>query len=134
MPDREATARGLAFEARVSEALSLDLTRASGNQPHDRSDERGRGLRGSCKSTSGRSWAQTRRELAEAIELALGTGQTPFLAVEDDDGAAVVMLRLEDFAEVLKGERKPLPLKRSERIRALARTPLLLRPTEALDG
>lgn len=130
MPDREAIKRGLAFEAAVSEALSLDLTAASGNQWSDRGDNRGRGLRSSCKATTKRTWGQTREQLAEAIEMALGTGQTPFLAVLDDDDAALVVIRLEDLAELLAGERTPAPVKRSERIRAAASTPLLRRRQE----
>ena len=130
MPDREAIQRGLDFEAKVSEALGLDLTKASGNQWHDRGDNRGRGLRTSCKATSARSWKRTREELNEAIEIALGTGQTPLLALLDEDGAALVVMRLEDFAETLQGDRSSAPMKRSERIRAAASTPVLRRQSK----
>jgi hypothetical protein len=129
MPDREAIERGLAFEAEVAEALGISATKASGNQWSDRGDGRGRGLRPSCKAnpTTRRGWGKTRAELRESIEIAHGSGQLPLLAIQDQDGAKLVLMRLEDFAEVLNGDRSPAPMKRSERVRAIADIPLLRR-------
>lgn len=130
MPDREAIQQGLDFEKTVSESLGLDLTVASGNRWDDRGDGRGRGLRVSCKSNpvSRRSWSQTREQLNDALDMAGGSGQLGVLCIEDQDGARLVLLRLEDFAEVLQGNHAQAPpQRRSERVRAAASIPLLRR-------
>ena len=115
----------------MSESLGLELTKSSGNQWHDQSDNRGLGLRVSCKAnpTTKRTWLQTLEHLREAIDMAAGTGQIPALAIEDMDGSQYVLQRLSDYAEVLRGDRAGIvsPVKRSERIRAAAATPLLRR-------
>ena len=130
VPDREAIQQGLDFEKTVSESLGLDLTVASGNRWDDRGDGRGRGLRVSCKSNpvSRRSWSQTREQLNDALDMAGGSGQLGVLCIEDQDGARLVLLRLEDFAEVLQGNHAQAPpQRRSERVRAAASIPLLRR-------
>jgi hypothetical protein len=130
MPDRSAIEAGRAFEVTVSQALGLELTAASGNQWHDQGDNRGRGIRASCKAnpTTRRSWTQTRQELAESIEIAQGTGATPLLAIQDEDGAKLVLIRLEDLAELIgRGESTVKPRKRSEIVRAKASVPLMRR-------
>src|ERR1035437_2990060 len=130
VPDREAIQKGLDFEKAVSESLGLDLTVASGNRWDDRGDARGLGLRPSCKANpvSKRTWPQTREQLKEAIDMAAGTGQLPLLAIQDPDGSQLVLLRLEDFAEVLQGNHAQTPSqRRSERMRGLAAVPLLRR-------
>jgi hypothetical protein len=130
VPDREAIQQGLDFEKAVSESLGLDLTVASGNRWNDRGDARGLGLRPSCKSNSitKRTWPRTREQLREAIDMASGTGQLPLLAIQDQDGSQLVLLRLEDFAEVLQGNHAQTPSqRRSERVRAAAAIPLMRR-------
>lgn len=129
-PNSKALQTGRDFEFIVCEALGLELTAASGNQWTDRGDARGRGLRPSMKSnpTTRRSWSNTRSELAEAIEIAQGTGQLPLLAVEDQDGARIVLMRLEDLAELIgQGQTSVKAPRRAERIRAAASTPLMMR-------
>lgn len=132
--DRDAIKAGFAFETRVIEVLGLDPTVASGNRWSDRGDARGKGLRPSCKANpvSKRSWSQTREQLSEAIEITAGTGQLPLLAIQDLGGAEFVLMRLEDFAELLSDDHPQgvsIP-KRSARIRAAAAIPLLRRSTE----
>lgn len=127
-PDQE---RGFKFEAEVVEALGLSAVAGSGNQPHDRSDAKGR-LRVSCKSTTGRSWAETKRQLAEAIDLAHGTGETPALAVEEPEtGDRYLIFRLVDAAEAFsyesQVERRP---RRADVVRSASKLPALLRDVD----
>lgn len=136
MPDQRAIDIGRAFEATVSEALGIELTAASGNRWNDQGDNKGRGLLVSCKAnpTTKRSWATTREELRDAIEMAHGTGRLPALALKDQDGAQLVLMRLEDVAELLgSAETTVKTTKRSERIRDLASTPLLKRASSRSD-
>lgn len=128
MPDRAAIDRGFAFEVDVAEALGLNAVSGSGNKPHDLSDVKGR-LRISCKSTKDRTWAETLRQLAEAIDLAHGTGETPALAVEDPaTGDRLLIFRLTDAAEALsyenRVERKP---RRADVVKSASQVPTLLR-------
>lgn len=58
----------------------------------------------SCKAEADRSWSQTRRELNEAIDYAIGTGLTPALALLEDDGSELVVMRLSDLAEVVSSD------------------------------
>lgn len=127
MPDREAIERGFAFEKTAADALGLRGTPGSGNKWHDQSDAKG-AIRLSCKSTKKRTWAQTRAQLREAIDMSSGTGESPVLAIEDDDGEALLLMRLSDGAQLLtddaRAERKP---RRAEVVRQASRVPALLR-------
>lgn len=127
MPDRAAIKRGFDFELDLAELLGLRLVPGSGNKWSALSDASGR-LRVSAKSTSKRSWVETRRQLSEAIELAQGTGETPALAIEDEDGERLIIFRLMDFAELFAGDWQinVKPSKAEER-RARAAIPALLR-------
>ena len=131
-PDREALDRGRVFEREAVEALGLTETIASGNQWHDQSDGKGRGIRLSAKSTSKRSWAETRAQLREAIDMAQGSGEVPLLAIEDPvDGERLLLMRLSDGVQLLtddaRPERRP---RRSEIVRDTSRVPVLLRDLE----
>lgn len=128
MPRSPDQARGFQFERDLAEALGLNLVPGSGNKPHELSDAKGR-MRISAKSTIKRSWAETMRQLHEAIDLAQGTGELPGLAVEvPETGDRVLILPLEAAGEFLsyesQVERKP---SRADRIRASYKTPALLR-------
>lgn len=129
MPDRAAIERGLEFEAEAATALGLTQTVASGSQHFDRSDAKGR-VRLSCKANpiKRRTWGETREQLREAIDLAVGTGETPALAIEDTDGEQFLLLRLADGAalltEEIKTQRQP---SRAEVVREASRIPVLLR-------
>lgn len=116
------------YEAEVAEALGLSVVPGSGNQWHSRSDASGK-LRVSCKSTAKRSWSETKRQLAEAIDLAQGTGEVPALAIEEPEtGERILIMRLSDAAQILTEDaptqRKP---SRAEAVRDLSRVPVLLR-------
>lgn len=131
MPDRASIERGFEFERDVAEALGLSIVPGSGNQPHNLSDAAGK-LRVSCKSTQKRTWGETKRQLAEAVDLAHGTGETPALAVEDpEDLGRYLIFRLEDAAEFLsyesRVERRP---RRADVVRDASRVPALLRDAE----
>lgn len=128
MPDRAAIERGRVFESEVNATLGLNDVPGSGNQWDERSDGRGR-LRVSSKSEIKRTWGRTRSQLAEAIDLAQGTGETPALAIEEpEDGARLIIFRLEDFAELFGADWTiaAKPSKAEER-RARASVPALLR-------
>ena len=118
--------RGREFEVEAAEKLGLKLTPGSGNGA-ERSDARGQ-LRLSCKSSSDPvSWAEVKRHLSEAIDLAAGTGETPALALEEMDGQWIVM-RLEDVAELLSSTQQTTRIaRRAEVVRASSGVPLLLR-------
>lgn len=128
MPDAAAIERGRVFEVEVNQTLGLQDVAGSGNQWNDRSDGKGR-IRVSSKSESKRTWGRTRSQLAEAVELAQGTGETPALAVEDpEDGARLIIFRIEDFA-ALHAEGWEIPSKPSkgDARRARAAVPAFLR-------
>lgn len=118
------------FEVEAAEALGLSLTSGSGNKAHDRSDAKGR-IRLSCKSTAKRTWAQTRAQLREAIDMAAGTGEAPLLAIQDDDGETFLVMRLTDGAAVLTDDARPTRrVRRSDVIRETSSIPVLLRGGE----
>ena len=120
--------RGRRFESEAAEVLGLNLVPGSGNRHADRSDAKGQ-IRLSCKSsTTKRSWAETRHQLAEAIEMAQGTGELPALAIEDMDGERLLILRLVDagalLADPVSVQRIP---RRAEVVRERSSVPVLLR-------
>ena len=129
MPLTPEQARGLVFESEAALALGLTQTAGSGNQSRDRSDARGH-LRLSCKASSDRvTFTELKRHLAEAVDLAYGTDETPALALEDHDGDQILVMRLQDAAQWLTAhagavERKP---SRAERVRGNAQIPIALR-------
>jgi len=115
------------FEEDVCESLGLQATPGSGNQWTQRGDSAG-ALRVSAKSTAKRSWAETRRQLKEAIEMAAGTDELAALAIEDEDGARLVLMRLEDLAALRASGGLPArQSKRGEIIKETAKVPFLLR-------
>lgn len=123
------------YEIDVAEALGLNLVPGSGNKASDLSDTKGL-LRISCKSTKKRTWGETLRQLAEAVDLAHGTGETPALAVEDPEtGDRVVIFRLGDAAEFLSYEsqieRRP---SRAESVKSASLLPALLRGVEDVNN
>ena len=131
-PNFEAIERGNIFERSVAKLLHLRLTPGSGNGWRQKGDAHGTGIRVECKASAGRSWAQTRRELALAQEQSQGTGDVPVLAVKDSDDAELVVMTLADFAK-LRIEMEPVkvvPTKIEDR-KARAATPALLREATA---
>lgn len=128
VPDQQAIERGRVFESEVNETLGLRDVPGSGSQWHSRSDGQGR-LRVSSKSESKRTWGRTRSQIAEAVELAQGTGETPALAIEDpDDGARFILFRLEDFAALFaEGWEITAKPSRADERRARAAVPAFLR-------
>jgi hypothetical protein len=123
-PDQQ---RGLTFERSAAEKLGLSLTPGSGNGA-ERSDAKGR-IRLSCKSTQKRSWAETKRQLAEAIDLAQGTDEVPMLAVEEPEtGEQFLVVRLSDAAKILTDDARPeRKVGRAEVVRSRMELPSLLR-------
>lgn len=103
MPDRERIIRGLDFEGRVRDALGGRLMPGSGNQWHAQGDVRGR-LVVSCKAEAIKSWNRVREQLREAIDMAFGTGALPVLALLDDDGEELAVMRMADLAKALAGD------------------------------
>lgn len=81
-----------------------------------------------CKATANRSWAETRRQLAEATEEAQGTGDIPVLAVLDDDDVALVVIELGNFARI-RTELVPVKVEegKTARRKRLAAVPVLRR-------
>jgi hypothetical protein len=132
MPDRSAIERGNKFERLVQEILHLRPKPGSGNKWFARGDGAGGGILVECKATKGRSWAETRRQLSEAKEEALGTGDVPVLAVLDDDNVGVVVIELSDFARI-RTELVPVKVEETatQRRRRLAGVPVLLRGGDA---
>lgn len=128
MPDRVAIERGFAFETRLGDLLGGDLRPGSGNQWDSRGDVSAGVFLFQAKATSKRTWAETRRELREAIDDAQGTGRLPGLAVLDEDGEELVVLRLSELIEALASG---VTLERQEtggeRRRKIASMPALLR-------
>lgn len=103
-------------------------TRAgSGNQWNQRGDVVLGPLLFSAKATAERTWAQTRRQLAEASEMALGTGLLPALAVLDDDGAELVVMSVDDLVAALASDSKIEARASSTDRRRAADTPSILR-------
>jgi hypothetical protein len=120
-------ARGIDFETHVAEAVGGSTVPGSGSGWRNKSDVRSPLLL-SAKATASRSWSQTRRDLSEAIDYALGTGLIPGLAVLDDDDSAFIVMRLEDLALALSGEVVLTPVKSAGEVRRdRASTPALLR-------
>lgn len=127
MPDRDRIQRGLDFEHRVQEALGARLVSRSGAGWRDKGDVKGP-LRISCKAESDKSWNRVREQLREAIDMAFGTGELPALALLEDDGEELVVMRLSDFAQALGASRSfASPVSRGERVRDLVSTPSMLR-------
>lgn len=134
-PNRNRIENGLTFERKVAKKLDLKLIPGSGNKWYSQGDVAGHGLHVSCKATAKRTWKETRNQLNEAIDMARGTGNIPALAVEDDDGEELIILRLSNFAEAQAGGMTPIPpsvlLTKGEAKRAKASVPLLLRNRES---
>ena len=127
MPLTPDQSRGLAFEQEAAEKLGLSLTPGSGNGV-ERSDARGC-IRLSCKSTAKRSWAETKRQLREAIDMAQGTGEVPVLAVEEPEtGERFLVMTLSDAAALLTDPVRPqVQPSRAEVVRSRMDLPSLLR-------
>lgn len=128
MPDRDRIERGLDYEARVASVLGLRQVPGSGNGWRNKGDAKGY-LVVSCKAEAdkGKTWARIKEQLREAIDMAFGTGLPSALALLEDDGDELVVIRLQDLAKVLSG--KPLVSERSkgEINRELVDVPVLLR-------
>lgn len=120
--------RGRVFEAEAAEMLGLSLTPGSGNQFHSQSDAQGH-LRLSCKSSVNRiDWAEIKRHVSEALDMAQGTGETPALALEDHAGDQYLILRLQDAAEFLNSAATvQKSVRRSAVVRETSRIPVALR-------
>lgn len=121
--------RGIDFEAHVAEALGLRQVPGSGSNWRSKGDCKGR-LRISCKAEATKTWGRIREQLREAIDMAFGTGELPALAVLEDDGEELVVMRLSDLAKALEsgGNRNGAgPISRGEMTRDLAGTPAMLR-------
>lgn len=129
MPDRVRIQRGLDYEHRVREALGGKLVPRSGAGWRDKSDVKGR-LRISCKAEATKTWGRIREQLREAIDMAFGTGELPALAVLEDDGEELVVMRLSDLAKALEAGGNTNgagPTSRGEMTRDLVSTPAMLR-------
>lgn len=100
MPDREAIARGFAFEHLVNVVLGLRRTPGSGNKWHSRGDGSGGGILVESKAESIKTWREAKRLLAVAVEEAQGTGDVPVLALMDEDDDQCVVIRLADFVKI----------------------------------
>jgi hypothetical protein len=77
---------------------------ASGNRWYAKGDNVLGPLGVSAKAETGRSWTSTRRQLREAADMFVGTGLLPALAVLDDDGEELAVLRLSDLVAALSTE------------------------------
>lgn len=127
MIDEAALQRGRDWEEHVAAISGGCLVPASGAKWNARGDIQAL-LLVQCKAERKRTWAQTRRELKDAIDDAIGTGRSAVLAVLDDDDEELVVLRLSDFIEALTSDaRLPTTESRGEERRRLASTPSLLR-------
>lgn len=124
--------RGIDFEQYVADALDGKLQPGSGSQWAARSDCVAHGLLLSAKAEADRTWGSTRRQLTEAIDYAQGTSLIPALATLDDDGEAIVHMRLADLARAFAGGVTPIVAqeKRSDRKRRDAAVPALLRTVD----
>jgi hypothetical protein len=128
MPRTSEQQRGVDFEIRTAETLGGALQPRSGANWFARSDVRSPGLLTSCKAEAKRTWAQTREQLREAIECAAGTGDLPALAILDDDGEQLIVMRLADHAR-LRSSAPEIEVRetRADRIRRAAAIPQMLR-------
>jgi hypothetical protein len=127
MPDWERIARGRDFEGRVRDVLGARLVSNSGAGRNDKSDVKGL-LRVSCKAEATKSWNRIREQLAEAIGYAFGTSETPALATLDDDGAELIIMRLEDFSKLLSSGVTIQPVQsRGDLVQQNAEIPSILR-------
>jgi hypothetical protein len=96
--DRLAIERGARFERRVADFLGGEPVPQSGSGWAAKGDVVA-GFLVQAKSEKGRSWAQTRRQLKDAIDDAVGTGRPAALVVEDpEDGGTYFVARLTDVA------------------------------------
>lgn len=104
MPDSERIARGLRFEKRVRDALGGRLQPGSGNGWRNKGDVKA-ALLISCKAEAdqGKTWGKIRRQLFDTIDMTFGTGLAPALALLEDDGQEIVVMRLSDLCQVLDG-------------------------------
>ena len=129
MARSESQQAGILFEAEAAAILGLRQTPNSG-AGSDRSDASG-ALRLSCKASTDRiGWAEIKRHVAEAVDLAYGTGETPALALQDHVGEQYLILRLSDAGEFMAkaGDvERPRRVGRGERIAAIAEVPAMLR-------
>lgn len=82
----------------------------------------------SCKAESIKSWNRVREQLREAIDMSFGTGATPALALLDDDGEEMIVMRLSDLAQALSTPAITAAQPgRGEMARGLVDTPAMLR-------
>lgn len=127
MPLTPEQQRGMIFEEVAAELLGLRLTPGSGAGV-EKSDAAGR-IRLSCKSTAKRSWAETKRQLKDAIDMAQGTDEVPMLAIEEpESGERILLMRLSDGARILTDEAKPQrKIGRAEVVRGRIDVPAILR-------
>jgi hypothetical protein len=128
LPDQTRIQRGRDFESRVTEVLGGSLVPGSGSGWRSKSDVKSGSLLLSAKAEKSRTWGRTREQLREAIDLTLGTGRIPGLAVLEDDGAELVVMRMSDLALALSQGVGVTPGKSNGELRReRANTPALLR-------
>ena len=104
-PDQDRAQRGRDFEAEIA-ARGGRLVPGSGNQWQSRGDVVLGPLLLSAKAEAKRTWGRTRAQLRDAQEMALGTGLLPALAVLDDDGEQLVVVRVDDLVAALASEQR----------------------------
>jgi hypothetical protein len=132
MPDRVRIERGLALEDQVAASIGGRKRPGSGNRWEAQGDVAVGPLLISCKASTDRTWSQTKRELLEAIEMALSTGLIPVLDVLDDDGLELTIMRRSDFVALLtEGCSIQAPESNGERRGRLVSTPAALRNPDA---
>ncbi len=129
MPDLERIQRGRDFEVRVAEATGGQCQPGSGNGWRHKSDVKSGGmLLISAKAETDRTWARTRAQMREAIDLAAATGMLPALALLEDDGEEIIVMRLSDLALALSGEVALQPQRSNGEVRReRADIPVMLR-------
>lgn len=113
----------------MRDVLGARLVPGSGNGWRQKGDVRGNQLVVSCKAETdrGKTWARIREQLREAIDMSFGTGATPMLALLEDDGEELVVMRLPDYVKVLEGAPIAGQRERSDTQRELADMPAILR-------
>jgi hypothetical protein len=127
MIDEAALERGRSWEAKVAALSGGRLVPSSGSQWFAKGDVTSAFLF-QAKSTSGRTWGETRRELRDAISDAVGTGRPAALAILDADGEELAVMRLSDLLEALSsGASISAVESNGERRRRAASTPGILR-------
>lgn len=127
---------GRIWEKEWADAIGAKMVKGSGNQWHSKLDVRGRKITWSNKYTGNDSFSVTKPLIDEFVRATMGPGASGFdrmgaLAVRTAQFEVVVM-RADDFIQLVKEESPIISAEKADARRAAARVPLLLRERE--DG